>query len=562
MTKKIKISFLITIFLIVIKSCFAQISEYGTPKSFKYKNIEDFSTIEINKPNLNKIRIQDSINSDKNNPYRISVLIPVNLNTGNSGTWTNLPEGGKIWRLKIKCADALALSLYYNNFFMPKGAKLFLYNNDKSQIIGAFTEQNNNKNNLFATELIQGDAINIEYYEPENVISKPKIFISNVSYAYRSVEFLFEIKKNYCDKSGSCEVNINCSEGDNWQNKKRGVVRINIRIKNETFWCTGSLINNVKNDFTPYILTADHCQYSYSPENIADSNDLNQWVFYFNYEAEGCENPLSEPSSQSMVGAEKISCGGDAGSTGSDFYLLKLNNAIPSSYNIFYNGWNRENITSNNGTCIHHPDGDIKKISTYNSATKSSQWNNNGLQSHWEVYWAETENGHGVTEAGSSGAPLFDNNGRIIGTLTGGYATCDPSNINEPDYFGKFSYSWESNDNNNSDTLRLKDWLDPDNTGIINLDGKYVGIEKFNYKNINIYPNPVYNEIFIESENISLKNCKILIFNYLGQEILNLKNISQTNKIEINLKNQTPGFYIITIENNNKIFYNKICKIK
>lgn len=564
MANKTKILFLLLAFTIIIKSCLAQISQKGTPLSFTNKHIDSYyATIDLAKPNLYKIRKQDSLNSAKDKPYRVSVLIPVNINTENSGTWTKLPEGGKIWRLKIKCNGALALGLYYNNFFMPKGSKLFLYNDAKTQVIGAFTEENNNENNLFATELIQGDALCLEYYEPENTISKPKIFISDISYAYRSVDFLFDKNKNYWGSSGPCEVNINCSEGDNWQDEKKGIVRIYIRIKNETFWCTGSLINNARHDFTPYILTADHCKESYSSGNIANANDLNQWIFYFNYESEGCEDPLTPPVPQTMVGAQKISSGGNSGYSGSDFYLLKLNNSIPASYNIFFNGWNRDGIQCNSGVCIHHPEGDIKKISTFNNTITSSQWNNNGVESHWEVYWAETENGHGVTEGGSSGAPLFDNNGRIIGTLTGGYASCDSSSLNLPDYFGKFSYSWESNDNKNSDTSRLRDWLDPDNTGILYLNGKYLGIENFYTDKINIFPNPAFNEIIIENENISfLKNSKISLYNYLGQKVLNFENSLQTQKIKINLKNQSSGFYIIYIKNDNKIFYKKICIIK
>lgn len=563
MANKIKILFLIFAFIIV-KTTYSQISEYGTPKSFAYKNIDNYySTLNIEKPDLNKIHYQDSINSAKDKPYRISVFITVDINTEKSGTWTKLPEGGRIWRLKIKCKDALALGLYFNDFYIPKGGKLFLYNDDKSQIIGAFTEKNNSENNLFATELIQGDIINLEYYEEKNTILKPRIFISEVSYAYRSVNFLFDNNKNYWGNSGPCEVNINCSEGNNWQDEKKGVVRIYIRIKDEAFWCTGSLINNARRDFTPYILTADHCKESYSTGSIANENDLNQWIFYFNYEAEGCDDPQTSPIIKTMVGAEKISSGGNSGSSGSDFYLLKLNNSIPESYNVYYNGWNRDDQAYANGTCIHHPEGDIKKISTYQKTIKTSQWNNNGFNSHWEVKWAETENGHGVTEGGSSGAPLFDDNGRIIGTLTGGYASCDSSSLNLADFFGKFSYSWQSNDYKNSDTSRLSDWLDPDNTGILYLKGKYLGVENFNIDKINIFPNPAFNEITIEATNTSfLKNAEISLYNYLGQKVLNLKNASQTQKIKINLKNQSSGFYIIYIKNDNKIFYKKICIIK
>ena len=74
---------------------------------------------------------------------------------------------------------------------------------------------------------------------------------------------------------------------------------------------------------------------------------------------------------------------------------------------------------------MHHPSGDIKKISTYSSNLNTSGWNGNGVQSHWRVYWTSNSNGHGVTEGGSSGSPIFRANGRIMGTLTGGGSYCN-----------------------------------------------------------------------------------------------------------------------------------------
>ena len=59
---------------------------------------------------------------------------------------------------------------------------------------------------------------------------------------------------------------------------------------------------------------------------------------------------------------------------------------------------------------------------------------------------------------GSSGAPLFDKNRRVIGQLNGGSAACGN---NLPDWFGRFSKSWE---------LGLSTFLDPDNTGVITTD--------------------------------------------------------------------------------------------
>ena len=48
----------------------------------------------------------------------------------------------------------------------------------------------------------------------------------------------------------------------------------------------------------------------------------------------------------------------------------------------------------------------------------------------------------GVTEPGSSGSPLFDQNGRIIGQLYGGSAACQGTSANGYDYYGRLGVSW------------------------------------------------------------------------------------------------------------------------
>ncbi len=442
----------------------SQISEGGTPPSSLYDiGKSGIETIEIYKPDLTQIYIEDSISEKNGEAYRMGILLKVEKNILNSGNWTYLNNGDKIWRLRIRTKGALATSLYFSKFYLPIGSKLFLYNDNKSQVIGSFTYKNNHKSELFATELTEGEAVTLEYYEPNFVKDSVKLHISEINHAYRGVSFISNLKYGF-GSSGSCEVNVNCTEGTDWQIYKSGVVRINVRIGGSSKWCTGSLVNNTLQDFKPYLLTADHC------EANASASDITQWMFYFNYEAPSCNNPSSEGNlnSQSMTGAVKLADGGDQGNNGSDFLLLLLNQDVPKTYNPFFLGWDRTTDSSLNGVCIHHPSGDIKKISTYNSPLSSSYWTNTNLNSHWRVSWIATANGHGVTEGGSSGSPLFNKNGIIVGTLTGGDTQCN--NLLASDYYGKFSWHWDKNGTNANE--HLKEWLDPQASNIMQLNGK------------------------------------------------------------------------------------------
>jgi len=91
---------------------------------------------------------------------------------------------------------------------------------------------------------------------------------------------------------------------------------------------------------------------------------------------------------------------------------------------------------------------EMQKISTYTQTLTTGTWSGGMSSAHWLVKWAQTTNGWGVTEGGSSGSPLFDNNKRVIGTLTGGNSDCSNQST-ATDYYGKFSKHWDANGTSN-----------------------------------------------------------------------------------------------------------------
>jgi PKD repeat protein len=137
-----------------------------------------------------------------------------------------------------------------------------------------------------------------------------------------------------------------------------------------------------------------------------------------------------------------------------------------ANLNAYWNGWNASTSPTTGGVSIHHPAGDIKKISTFSGNTVSTQWGT-ATGSHWRVTWTANANGHGVTEGGSSGSPLFDNTGNIIGTLTGGGSFCTA--LSAPDQYGKMAFHWTNN--GTTAIEQLKPWLDPANLNVLVFGG-------------------------------------------------------------------------------------------
>lgn len=469
----------------------AQLSTGGIPPGFNAElSRQSIGQVVLDPPDYNLLKHQDDSVSAMGVPERMGVVLAVDKSPENGGTWTDINAEERIWRLKLKVPGAIGLALYFNDFQMAEEDKLFVYSEDRTHVIGAFTQQNNRNHMLFATEVVKGESIIVELVDSKLNEVDSKINISDILVVYTPMAFALNDWQNYDINSGKqdnienesskesgngdrgslgdsdeCEVNVKCDEGNNWRDQINGVVRIMVRNGQTAYWCTGSIMNNTALDFTPYILTADHC--ALSSGNYATPDDLAQWIFYFKFEGVSCDddNPVG---TRSLTGAIKLASSSPEGNDGSDFYLLQLYDIIPNSYQPYFLGWNSLNELSNNGVCIHHPAGDVKKISTYVDKLEFSQWGNTP-ETHLMVTWSETPNGHGVTEGGSSGAPIFNTSKQIVGQLTGGESDC--TNLTGGDHFGRIYFSWDKNGLN--DSLRLQPWLDPINSGLKVLNGSY-----------------------------------------------------------------------------------------
>lgn len=443
------------------------------PKNFTaYKNTP---TLNLTTPNMQAIRLEDEQRDKNGQMYRIGVANYTNITTQNSGAWTTDAAGNRIWQLHVNFPGAEALSFLFERFYIYGAAKFDVFDINGRKLHETFTASDVLEHGRQNMELCFGDDMILQITEPAGTQASD-IYIDRVMYGYRSTGNPNKLK-DFGD-SDNCEINVNCSPvGDSWQDERNGVARILVVDGSLQGWCTGSLINNTAQDCKPYFLTALHCGVTSTTANFT------QWKFYFKYEATACTSPGTQGSlggtSTTITGCVKTASSNDGGGdTGSDFLLVQLGTLATEATTVtklktaaisaYWNGWDVNNTATTGGVSIHHPAGDIKKISTFSGATVSSGWNSNGLQSHWRLTWTSNSNGHGVTEGGSSGSPLFNNsNGRIIGTLTGGGSYC--SALTSPDYYGKMSYHWTTNGTPTNE--QLKPFLDPGNTGVTVFNG-------------------------------------------------------------------------------------------
>lgn len=470
--------FLLVTGIVLPGSAHAQISEGGTPTSFKYQNTlkSDLPTVQI--PinfSVEDLKTVDRWQVSQGAPLKVGVLLPTDLTIDNAGSWNTLPDGKRVWRLQVQAKDAIALMLSFRDFYIPENGKLFIYSSDKTHLIGAFTHHTNPPTKEYATEFLAGDKIILEYEAGISENEHPRIAIDAVGYGYNHLHVSRTMADTGPGTSGSCMVNINCEEGEAWQTEKNGVCQMTLPIGNYSYICSGALVNNTAEDLKPYILSAFHCIDLDIP--VTEKN-LNKYTFYFHFEHTGCENNSSIASYRTITGCKKIA--GIPLDGGSDGLLLLLNQTIPEHYNAYYNGWDRSNTAAQSGVGIHHPSGDYMKISTFNKVARTSTWygidNIKGApNAHWNVVFEQTANGHAVTEGGSSGSPLFNQNKQIVGTLSGGSSSCEkPNGANT---YGKLYYHWDQYPNKDN-TSRMDIYLDPNHTGKTQLAGRYATAPK------------------------------------------------------------------------------------
>lgn len=251
-----------------------------------------------------------------------------------------------------------------------------------------------------------------------------------------------------------CHINVTCPEGLNFNEVRDGINRIRVVVEEGIGHCSGALINNTAEDHTPYLLTAYHCMDGFTPL-------YDMWRFDFFYESLSCSDPLDEPDFFSLTGAEFR-----AGHPDTDFLLLELTADFPGDFEVPFLGWDRrEHYMPQNTALIHHPSADIKKVSLYSSSLRVHpnriNWNNGVTTPVHSHYRQDLTSG--TFEPGSSGSPLLSPEGRIMGQLHGGNPSCSTFLA----YSGILYYSWDLGDDSSE---RLRDWLDPLNTGQLTLD--------------------------------------------------------------------------------------------
>ncbi len=415
----------------------------GAEKSSRLRSAVDFF-VEMPSLDTDSARYIDDLPGNRVGGLRFAHTFFTNLSPENSGVVFNAEDGSHIWKVGIRSNGAFSLNVLFSDYDLPKGATVFLYNPDRSVVLGPFTRENRPNGGEFPVAPVEGDELIVEYKEPASADFSGKIRITEVNHDYRGL-FRASLRPNF-NLNMPCIPDVSCNA--TLDTISRSVCLL---IISGNTYCTGTLLNNTANDGKPYLITASHC---------LSNNESNgsRIVAFFNYQSPHCDNRIR--------GSEEFSVSGSvcrAISNEVDFALVELMETPPSDYRPWLAGWSISTETTNDKPFIgiHHPNGDTRKYCTEENALTIRDWPAPGDSiapgNHW--YVQQWEVGH--TWAGSSGSGLFDRNWRFRGGLTGGesggaFPGCNP--YTEGDYYFRMDRAW---DQFATFSKQLKHWLDP-----------------------------------------------------------------------------------------------------
>lgn len=426
-----------------------------------------------------KVAAEDALGDTKGAPggFRYAVPAELAVDALREGRWRSAKDGRAVWHWRVRSPDALHLNFGFDRFFLPEGATLRILAVEGKAMLGPYTSADNGRHRqLWTAPLFASEAI-LEVAVPEGLKSGLELNLAQVGVGYRG----FGLKSKHC-KSGSCNTDVAClGSTDPWNLPRRAVASYSLgggRI------CTGSLLNNTRNDRRMLFVTATHCE-------ITAANAASLVVFW-NFESPTCRTPGSAqsgssaivgPTNQTQNGASVLAAtnnpfaGAGSAESRSDFTLLELTQPANPAFNLYWAGWDRRAgapFCGPGALCasIHHPDGDEKRI-TFSEAPMVVGDIAQASGVHWTVFWdptppiaqlpnlpapLPTSLPPSVTEPGSSGSPMYNAQQRLVGVLSGGASACGVAEAQLNDEYGQLARAW---DGLGSPTTRVRDALDP-----------------------------------------------------------------------------------------------------
>lgn len=476
----------------------------GAQASVFYENITDTDDEDL-------LAEDEFLNQYKANPYRFAFSHSVSFAPTTNGRWVILENGDRIWLMGIHSKGAKSLGLILENVFLPKGAELYIYNQDKTEVYGPITGSDNRPSALNHIPGIHGERIVVEYFEPYTERGEGQFTVSRVMHAYRDINPI----STDTTLDTSCLINSRCDNIYDFREQSKSVVLITTGEGSK--YANGALINNAGNVERPYVLTSDA---------VLDGR-ASSMLFTFGRTSPTCDESLYQKDrDRHITGADVVSHDPESG-----LLLLQLHESPSFEWDLYYSGWNRDIDASEPALTLFHPGGDVQK-----AAVLEGDWGISSLNEKNVIRvesWAE-----GATSAGALGAPLFNAEGQIVGVFTRGEGNCKDF---EGDSFIPLNREWSM----------LDSFLDPIGSNLGEISGDDVDLQPRDKgilrSNLAIFPNPASDVVYVFNGN-EKRLLNVRFYNGMGQLVYETRPNDQVVRVD----HLSPGTYIVELRMNSE----------
>lgn len=313
---------------------------------------------------------------------------------------------GIVWSGSVRVENARELRLHFEEVTLPAGTVMWVYGNagDAFPFDSALVDD---RGGLW-TPSVEGDTLHFEIEVPRGATA--------ASFIVREVAEIVQSNIAPVEHDVSCLVDAACIGTSTFSNidaLKGAVAQLEFIDGGSSYVCSGALLNDRAGDFTPYLLTANHC---FSNQTSASSLQA-----YWSFIRSTCNGSLPSRSSFSRsVGSTLL-----AGSSNSDFTFVRLG-SVPAGR--WFLGWVPSAASLTNGMKLYrvshpfpneysNPLPQAYSTTTYDTASSTCL----GVPRPRFLY---SHLGTGSTWGGSSGSAVVNANAQVVGQL---YGICSAS---------------------------------------------------------------------------------------------------------------------------------------